>query len=317
MASPHQANRSARRSHPQEGSRTAASSGGPRLGTRANTTDGGEELAERDVEPRRDGRRTHVVDRAADYVSLANQGLTVARIARRRRKSTAYVSILLRLGRALEGMEPGERAALRSPRITWSLAQRIVREGTDVVSLRAQLRHALGGFSTHNVDRRKHRAGRTRTVPPVVGVAWGWDQTWFDRDPIGYAAAHLEHLSSVHRAVHDRAGRAAASRTARQLTAGQSLRALQRAAVAATLAPIPRSPAESRALEAFGILDRKLVEARAEIEALSVAAGTRGGPPSSAMPLDRAPAMRFAQHHPPTTGSSRLSDEDIDTDLGD
>ena len=117
-----------------------------------------------------DGRRTHIVDRAADYVALHAQGLTVAQIARRRRRSKGYVSILLRLGQVLAGLPAGEVAAYRSPRITWALAQRLVRADTPAVEVRAQLRYALGGFSTHNVDRRR-RGLRAGTAAGTAGAA--------------------------------------------------------------------------------------------------------------------------------------------------
>src|SRR5205085_6980579 len=67
--------------------------------------------------PRLDGRRVHIVDRALDYVALAATGLSAAKIARKRRRSAGYVSILLRLGRAIQGLEPAEPAARRSPRV--------------------------------------------------------------------------------------------------------------------------------------------------------------------------------------------------------
>jgi hypothetical protein len=173
-------------------------------------------------------------------------------------------------------MEPGERAAMRSPFITWTLAQRLVRRDTDAASLRAQLRYALGGFSTHNVDGRKQRHGRAAAPPRAVGVAWGWDADWFARDPAGYAAAHLEHLASVTTAVSGRARRAARSRADAHLDSGQSLRLLQRRIAARRAeSPITASPDEQRALAAFAVLERKLAEAAEEIAALS---GPRAGP---------------------------------------
>jgi hypothetical protein len=179
--------------------------------------------------PRMDGRRAHVLDRAAIYVALADQGLTAAQIARRRRKSKAHVSILLRLGRALRDLPDDERAALRHPRVTWRLVQGLVRADVDPASLRRQLRAALGGFSTHNVDRRRRRPGGAAAAAQVAaGVAWGWDEAWFARDPVGYAEAHLAHLRHLHRIVEERARRAAAVRLGAAVDGGQSLRGLQR-----------------------------------------------------------------------------------------
>ena len=80
------------------------------------------------------------------------------------------MSILLRLGQVLAGLPAGEVAAYRSPRITWALAQRLVRADTPAVEVRAQLRYALGGFSTHNVDRRR-RGLRAGTAAGTAGAA--------------------------------------------------------------------------------------------------------------------------------------------------
>lgn len=208
-----------------------------------------------------DGRRTHVVDRAADYVALHAQGLTVAQIARRRRRSKGYVSILLRLGQVLATLPAGEVAAYRSPRITWALAQRVVRRDTPAVEVRAQLRYALGGFSTHNLDRRRRGlrgprggapstmpapadpptpgAGGSRAAPPVGApdtgmlAGWGFDEALFDADPVGFARAHLQRLAAVHHALAARAARAVRHGAAERLAVGQSLRGLARL-------PVPR-----------------------------------------------------------------------------
>jgi len=232
-----------------------------------------------DVEPpKRDGRRTHIVDRALDYVALADQGHTAARIARKRRKSQGYVSIALRLGRAIVGLEPSEIAALRSPRITWKLAQRIVREDADVVAIRHQLRTALGGFSSHNVDGRKHRKGRRASAggpgERPLGVAWGWDAAWFARDPLGFAESHLRYLAGVQRSVQQRAARTSAARGADRVPVGQGLRTLQRSLAAraprGAVAVSAASP-EQQALAVLEILERKLAEAGREAAALLAA----------------------------------------------
>jgi hypothetical protein len=250
-----------------------------------------------------DGRRTHIVDRALDYVALAEHGFTAARIARKRRRSEGYVSITLRLGRAISGMELAEIAALRSPRITWKLAQRIVREDADVVSIRHQLRAALGGFSTHNVDGRSRRGKAARpNADRSHGVAWGWDAAWFARDPLGFVDAHLRYLTGVHQSVHQRAGRTVALQAADRLSVGQSIRSLQRSIarsaaergqVSAEAAPDPAATAaERQAFAVLTVLARKLAEARAEIDAVSVpppklgGADARGAPPDWSDSLD-------------------------------
>ncbi|GJG89502.1 hypothetical protein tb265_46830 [Gemmatimonadetes bacterium T265] len=230
--------------------------------------------------PRLDARRAHVLDRAAAYVALADHGLSAAQIARRRRKSPGHVSILLRLGRALADVPADERAALRHPRVTWRLVQRLVRADVDPGSLRRQLRAAVGGFSTHTVDRRQQRTRRTpAAITPGVagaapGVAWGWDAAWFARDPDGYAAAHRAHLTHLHRVVAGRAADAVRARRAAALAgradAGQSLRGLQRSLARrlAQLAPdgtgpdaaagTGATPAEQRALATFAALGTAL-----------------------------------------------------------
>ena len=230
--------------------------------------------------PKLDGRRVHIVDRALDYVALAATGLSAARSARTRRRSAGYVSLLLRLGHASRTLEPSELAALRSPRITWKLAQRIVRTDADVGSIRHQLRLALGGFSTHNVDRRKNRvrrappgsatgaAGEPSTRP---GAAWGWDESWFTRDPIDYVRHHLTHLATLHRAVDARAQRLASLHSARRLSVGQSLSALRRSIAAAQQQGASSDSLhhpELRALAALALVERHLTAAREAMDAL-------------------------------------------------
>lgn len=256
--------------------------------------------------PKLDGRRTHIVDRALDYVALSEQGLSVSRIARKRRKSSGYVSIALRLGRAISGMEPSELAALRSPRVTWKLAQRIVREDADVVSIRHQLRAALGGFSTHNADGRRNRKGR-RIGPDAqraVGVAWGWDADAFARDPLAFAEAHLRYLAGVQQSVRQRATRAVGARQLERVSVGQGIRTLQRSLAAAQSgAPASGAPsgtsAERHALAVLEILERKLAEAAAEAAALLPARATSPAG-SVASPVAR-----------PARATARRGDDDL------
>lgn len=271
-----------------------------------------------DPPPRLDGRRTHIVDRALDYAQLAEQGMSSARIARLRRRSAGYVSIALRLGRAIRGMEPAELAAFRSPRITWKLAQRIVRDDADPLAIRHQLRAALGGFSSHNVDGRKHRkrargAASSAARQRPVGAAWGWDAVWFARDPLGFVDAHLRYLVGLQRVVQERATRAAGTRAVDRVPVGQGIRSLQRSlarvtrdesAVRGVGAAEPPTP-ERRALVALDIIAAKLAEARAaadeslgSIERVTEAgsaptaaiSGTRVYAPDGAESSPRAPA---------------------------
>jgi hypothetical protein len=248
---------------------------------------------------RLDGRRTHIIDRALDYARLAEQGMSAARIARKRRRSEGYVSIALRLGRAIRGMEPGELDALRSPRITWKLAQRIVREDADAVAVRHQLRAALGGFSTHNVDGRKHRKGRRagRAGERPTGAAWGWDPAWFARDPLGFVDAHLRYLSGLQRVVQERAGRSVGARTAERVPVGQSIRSLQRSlhrSMQASATAMARaegevgaatvSTPETQALAVLQVVARKLAEARSDVAGLLAVPNGLSTPPSPETP---------------------------------
>ena len=251
---------------------------------RRPTPDAAGEGDETTAGPRLDGRRAHVLDRAAEYVRLADQGLSAAQIARRRRKSAGHVSILLRLGRALATVPEDERAALRSPRVTWRLVQRLVRLDVDGASLRKQLRDAVGGFSTHNVDgrtRRRRRAPEQAVSVSTPGVGWGWDAAWFATDPVGYAAAHLAHLTHVHQVVAARASQAVRARATGDLAGidtGQSLRGLQRRlrqAADPTIVGAVASDDERHALATFAALGRALSDAEAAVVALG--AGVGGG----------------------------------------
>ena len=265
------------RARPTAARRRAPPRGAPT--THHLRTDRGDDAATRPdarVPPARlDGRRAHVLDRAAEYLRLADQGLTAAQIARRRRKSPAHVSILLRLGRALAALPDDERAALRHPRVTWRLVQRLVRTDVDPGSLRRQLRAAVGGFSTHTVDRRRRRpapdatASPTNPAPSAAGVAWGWDAAWFARDPQGYAAAHLAYLTHLHHVVAARATQAVRARQAAAL-AGEYRRRAEPPGAAAEPRPPPRAarargrrgagptPAEQDALATFAAVGAAL-----------------------------------------------------------
>jgi hypothetical protein len=223
-------------------------------------------------------RARHVVDRALDYAALEASGLRASQIAARRRRSKAHVSILLRLGQALQGCAPEELAALRSERITWKLAQRIVRADVPAAVIRERLRLALGGFSGYTVDRRRHRKGRESVagsgtggraidplrVPPGTFV-WQWDPTWAARDPVGYVEAYRSFLARLQRGMTSRLRGAAATRTSGSAPlAGQSLRQL--AASVARQSPDPlaaATPEEHQALALLAEVDTLLRGARA------------------------------------------------------
>lgn len=250
---------------------------------------------------RRDGRRAHVLDRAAEYARLADAGLTVTAIARRRRKSKAHVSILLRLGRLLAGLPEDERAALRSPRVTWRLVQGIVRADVDAASVRRQLRAAVGGFSTHTRDRRRRAdrgagaggdagasvaasgAAGARGITTAPGVAWGWDAAWFARDPAGYAAAHHAHLRYLHEAV---ARRAEAAVRARQTAATGVVRSAVSGAAGTSATSVDAG-------QGLRLLQRRLARlARPAPGAAAATAGTAAG--TAATPAEREALAAFA-----------------------
>ena len=176
-------------------------------------------------------RQRHVVDLALEYAALAADGMRAAEIARRRRRSKAHVSILLRLGQALTGFSAEEVAALRTERITWKLAQRLVRADVPPELLRQRLRLALGGFSSYTVDRRRLRRGRRAATdsPPYSPDAfvWHWDAAWAARDPVGYVEAYRGFLARMHRGVSTRLRTAASpAPVGAPALAGQSLRRL-------------------------------------------------------------------------------------------
>lgn len=235
------------------------------------------------AEPTRDGRRRHPVERALDFRALERAGLTGAQIARRRRKSPGYVSVLLRLGRALDALDADERTALCSPRVTVGLIQRIVRVGVPDAEIRAQLRAAVSGVSRHNRDGRRGR--RTRGQPPPqlfpgvtiasslddrrfpstgsAGLAgWAWDQALWEADPEQYVRDLMARVEGLQRVVLGRARRAAREAAIGRLDAGRSLRGLAQQVLAArnavTNADDPSSeaalaPETRRALEALSL----------------------------------------------------------------
>lgn len=228
------------------------------------------------------GRGTHVVDRALAYRRYAEGGMSAAAIARRVRKSKSHVSILLRLGAALDGLEPGELAAFRTPAVTWRLVQRLVRGDTRVQSagerqvavlaLRRALRDTIGGFSSYTVDRRRHRKGRTPGAPALER----FDPGAFAADPAGYVAAHVERLVAAHEALARQALRVLDGALAAERLAAVPLSALARlsrpqlAAIAAQ-GREHLTPAQQRAVDALDAASRLLADL------VGVAAAARAG----------------------------------------
>ena len=150
-----------------------------------------------------------MVDRALEYAALAAGGMRAVEIARRRRRSKGYVSIMLRLGRALRSASAEEVAALRSDRITWKVAQQIVRADVADAVILHRLRLALGGFSSYTIDRRRQRRRRraadaASSHPSPDTFVWQWDAAWAGRDPLAYAEAYRAFLTRLHRGVSAR-----------------------------------------------------------------------------------------------------------------
>lgn len=178
--------------------------------------------------PALDGRRRHPIDRALDFRALERGGLSGAQIARRRRKSPGYVSVLLRLGRALEALDPAEQAAFRSPRVTIGLIQRLVRVGVPDAELRAQLRAAVSGVSRHNVDRRRartRRAGEPGADGPD-GAPRSGDPAGRSAEPVGRPADRSAPATAASGTATGAAHMAPADREATGPLAGRALAGL-------------------------------------------------------------------------------------------
>src|SRR4051794_23625936 len=115
------------------------------------------------AEPAEPSRSRHVVDRGLEYRVLQRQGLTPTAIQRRKRKSKAYVSIVLRFGRLLESLDPIEVAVLRHPRITYKLLQKVVRTDADDRRVVRDLREAI---TLPKTDGRRKRRLKLPPAPP-------------------------------------------------------------------------------------------------------------------------------------------------------
>jgi hypothetical protein len=195
--------------------------------------------------------------------------MRAAEIARRRRKSRAHVSILLRLGQALGSCTPEELAVLRSPRVTWKLVQGLVRADLPEAVLRERLRLAIGGFSSYTLDRRRHRKGRRTGADPLDAPAgtfvWQWDPVWAGRDPVGYVEAYRAFLARMHRDVTARLRvRIGGTRAGATPLVGQSLRQLSMAFTRPGSASQTRPPSteERDALTRLAELDGTLIPRR-------------------------------------------------------
>jgi hypothetical protein len=146
----------------------------------------------------------HVVDRALEYQRLARAGCTPSDIARRKRRSRAHVSILLRFGEVLTRVHDIEASVLRHPKITYKLLQRVIRRGTDD---RTIYRALLSAITMPETDGRRRRRLRLPPPPPPVdpnAFTFEWDPSWAERDPLGYLDALEAYLRRVQRGVDHR-----------------------------------------------------------------------------------------------------------------
>jgi hypothetical protein len=156
------------------------------------------------AEPAEAPRSRHVVDRGLEYRVLQRQGMTPQAIQRRKRKSKAYVSIVLRFGRLLEKLDPIEVAVLRHPRTTYKLLQRVVSADADDRRVVQELRTAI---TLPKPDGRRRRRLKLKPAPPPSdpdAFTFRWDASSADRDPLGYLEALEAYLRRVQRGVDHR-----------------------------------------------------------------------------------------------------------------
>lgn len=142
---------------------------------------------------------------------MARTGRSAAEIARKKRKSPGYVSVLLFLGEALEGRSLDDLRSLHSRRITIRVIQRLVtvarhgrgktpveRSAAHAHLIAALLDHARTSISPALPSRRRRgQVDRTWTI--------AWNHQAFVENPTAYARQHLDTLTDVHRFIADRA----------------------------------------------------------------------------------------------------------------
>ena len=179
----------------------------------------------------------HLVDLAvtwADRVEAGERQVDILRsIPASRRPSRGYVSIVVRLGRVLRRVPPLELATLRSPRITYKLAQRLVRSGVTDEALLRQLGDAIASPRPDGRTLRGRAAGRGATLPRLASGtrsdALSTTSPATADATVDAAARLLEQMLEAQRslvATMARAGQPATS--APVVLAGQSLAALGR-----------------------------------------------------------------------------------------
>ena len=187
------------------------------------------------------GARIFLIDRALEYAAIARATSSPAarRAALRRRgssraRSKGYISIMVRLGEAFRDRPDAELARYRSRRITWKLAQRVVRAGRSAAEIREDLlieatlwspggsrrphgramttrgatASPLSSSAAESADSEDEGVARTRSSGAPHGLAvgvrapvWRSDIGWAARDPATYLEAYERHLRTLHRSV--------------------------------------------------------------------------------------------------------------------
>lgn len=223
------------------------------------------------------GLGRHWVDRAREYRRLVReQGWSQATVARRKRKSRGYVSVLVRLGDALHGLSDAQLTPFRAPTLTFRAAQQLARGDATDDEIRARLLDAARRPRTR-VRRRKRGVGATlgvRRGPHEYTIEL--DPAWAEQDPIGFLHQVELHLGRVLRAATDRVRAATAHAELREraehdpdtaelrsrAVAGMSIRALSARAPRTAEGPPAGDPrghaAVSAALRRLEALTREI-----------------------------------------------------------
>lgn len=127
-------------------------------------------------------RGGHVVDLALLFAELLRApGTRQADLGRRYRKSPGYVSVVCRLGRALQEMAPEARDVLRVPHFTLKAAQALVSRYRDPAALRAAATRLAATPSIGTTTAVGAGAARVRARQGAPGQ---WDRAPDGPDPI-------------------------------------------------------------------------------------------------------------------------------------
>ncbi|GEM_PF-5372184 len=232
-----------------------------------------------------------LVDRAtawADRVRMPG-GFTQAdlrrSLPRSERRSSCYVSHVVRLGEALRGLPPAELAFFRTPRLTYRMVAAAVRRSRSSAEIRSALRASLTPApSAPRTPRRTRR--RPASEPPAANTrAAPWDTPRALANPAAAVEEFLGQLSSLHAGAQQSLAIAIERRHGPGMLASQSLGRI--VATVRSQRPDPAggelgrasaglSPAESRAVAALAELQHGIARA------LSTVRGERPAAPAGA-----------------------------------